>query len=59
MYDIGFVIDGSGSIRRERFHIILDLIKSVVLDFEIATDRARVGALTFSDNAVMGFTLNE
>jgi collagen type VI alpha len=58
LYDIVFAIDSSGSIRHERFGIVLDLVRSVVLDFEIENDRARVGALTFSDDAVMGFLMN-
>lgn len=59
-YDIVFAIDASGSIRNNRFPDVKELAASVVDAFEFDSDRnrARFGALTFSDNSDIRFQLN-
>ena len=57
-YDIIFVIDASGSIRRERFPLVMEFAVSVVEDFEVSPSRAKFGAVVFSDNAAVAFHLN-
>ena len=49
--DIVFVIDASGSIRRERFQIVKDFVKDIVDEMEIGSDKTRVGVVSWSDNA--------
>ncbi len=56
-----FVIDGSGSIRHERFHEVLDFMTGVVQQLEINPDRpnkVRVAAVCFNTQAFVEFYLN-
>jgi len=56
--DLVFMIDSSGSIRAERFPLLLDHVKSIVNDLTIGPDRAQVGVITFDDTAMIRFNLN-
>jgi len=56
--DIVIAIDASGSIRQNRFTMVLDYVKTVVNSLEVAEDRARVGVIVFSDRATVKFHLN-
>jgi collagen type VI alpha len=58
-YDVTFIIDKSGSIRRERFPFIRNFINDVIDKFEVGTDRMRVSAVSFSDNSAMEFRFNQ
>ena len=53
-----FVVDSSGSIRHSRFLMVIDYIKSVVAELEVAEDKVRVGIITFSTSAQIQFHLN-
>lgn len=52
------MVDTSGSIRRPRFEMLKDFLKKILGEQEIRSDRARVGLLTFSDDASVQFQLN-
>ena len=52
------MVDASGSIRENRFDIVTDYAKSVVDELEVADDRVRVGAVTYSDGSYIQFQLN-
>jgi Mg-chelatase subunit ChlD len=56
--DMVFVIDASGSIRENRFIDVLNYVRNVVKELEIAFDRVRVGVLTYSDGPRIRFNLN-
>ena len=57
--DLVFAIDASGSIRQERFPTVLEFCQKIVDQLEIASDRTRVGALSWSDNERLNFNLNK
>ena len=59
MIDLVFVIDASGSIRNERFPVVLNFITSIVAQLDVHPDRTRVGAIWFSDTAGVQFNLNQ
>lgn len=56
--DIGILLDVSGSIRRERFPLVIDYVKKIVEKLEIRPGRTRVGIATFADNGQVEFFLN-
>ena len=56
--DIVIGIDASGSIRLNRFTMVLDYVRNVVKALEVAEDRARVGVIVFSDSATVKFHMN-
>ena len=56
--DIVIAIDASGSIRLNRFTMVLDYVRTVVNALEVAEDRARVGVIVFSDSATVKFHMN-
>jgi len=56
--DVVIAIDVSGSIRENRFPIVIKYIQSVVNNFDVADDRVRVGVLAFSDTPVVKFHLS-
>ena len=58
MADIVIAIDASGSIRADRFTLVLNYVKAVVNSLEVAEDRARVGVIVFSDQATVKFHMN-
>ncbi len=43
MADIVFVVDSSGSIRSERFPLVMQFIESIVANLDVAEGRTRVG----------------
>ncbi|KAI0210897.1 Collagen alpha-5(VI) chain [Lamellibrachia satsuma] len=57
--DIVFVVDASGSIRNERFSKLLKFMSSIVDDLEVASDKTRVGAVSFSSTAAVQFQLKD
>ena len=59
MADVAFLIDSSGSIRRERFPIILEFVKGVVENFDVNPQRTRVGTIYWSQDAKVQFRLGE
>ena len=52
-----FLVDTSGSIRSERFGKVQAFIKSFVEDHEISSDRIRVAAVSFANDAKVDFNL--
>ena len=56
--DLTFVIDVSGSIRREHFDDVKEFICDIVNELEVSLDKTRVGAISFSDTAEIEFTFN-
>ena len=57
--DLVFVIDTSGSIRRRRWPVVQEFIKDIIRQMEVATDRARIGVITYADDAVFRFGLDQ
>jgi len=57
--DVVLVIEASNNIRRERYPLVLDLLASVVEQFEVSADRTRIGALIYSQTALVQFHLSE
>lgn len=57
--DIVFVVDASGSIRENRFKIVLDYVAGVIDNLEVGKDRTRIGLITYSDTATVRFNLNK
>ena len=43
MADIVFVVDSSGSIRSERFPLVMQFIQSIVENLDVGQERTRVG----------------
>ena len=58
MVDLGFILDSSGSLRRE-YHKEKQFIKNVADAFNISQDGARAGVVTFSYRAQHSIKLNE
>ena len=59
--DLTFIIDGSGSIRHERFQDIKDFVIGIVKELEINPDRpnkVQVAAICFDTEAFVEFYLN-
>jgi collagen type VI alpha len=56
--DVVFVIDSSGSIRENRYDMVLDYVRSIVNSLEVSTDRTRIGVVIYGDNANVIFHLN-
>ena len=56
--DVVFIVDSSGSIRSSRYPLVLDYVKGIVKSLEVHPDRARVGLITFGDEATVRFHLN-
>ena len=62
MVDLGFLIDGSGSIeyrRRGNFRLMLDFIKSIVVTLPISRTQSRVGAVLFSTRPIPLFRFGQ
>lgn len=55
--DLMFVLDGSGSIKNDRFSKVKQLVIAIVSQLEIRIDRTRVGVIYYSDYAVFAFNL--
>ena len=64
--DIGFVIDGSGSIRDanpadrsfDNWNLLLTFVSSIIGELPFGLSRTRVGAVIFSDRGQLLFALN-
>jgi len=57
--DIVLVVEASDNIRNERFPRVLDLLSSVVEQFDVAADKTRFGALMYSQTALVQFNLRD
>ena len=53
-----FVLDESGSIGPVNFGKMLDFVKSVVSAYDVASNRTRIGLLTYSESVTVHFYLN-
>ncbi|XP_075404010.1 collagen alpha-5(VI) chain [Tenrec ecaudatus] len=56
--DLYFLIDGSGSIRKEQFMEIQEFMSEVTNMFSIGPERIRVGAAQFSDEPTLEFDIH-
>ncbi|TSV02093.1 Collagen alpha-6(VI) chain [Bagarius yarrelli] len=56
--DIVFLVDGSASIGLKNFQQIREFLSSVVMNFDIAPNKVRVGMVQFSDTPKTEFSLN-
>lgn len=56
--DLVFIIDSSGSIRRERFPSVIDFFASIAEQIELGRDKTQVAAMIFGDVAYVQFNLN-
>ena len=54
-----FVIDTSGSIRRSRWSLVQGFVKDIIRELEVSPNRARIGVITYSDDAIFRFSLNQ
>ncbi|XP_059372839.1 collagen alpha-6(VI) chain-like [Carassius carassius] len=57
--DIIFLVDASGSFNKDGFQEIMNLIKYIVRKSAVGEKRVRFGAITYSDNPQLEFTLNQ
>jgi len=57
--DVVLVVEASNNIRSERYPKVLDLLSSVVEQFDVAADKTRFGALIYSRTARIQFNLSE
>ena len=53
------MIESSDNIRRERYPQVLDLLSSIVEQFDVSENKTRVGALIYSQTALAQFNLSE
>lgn len=58
LVDIGFIVDSSGSLRRE-YGKEKDFVKSLARSFNISANGSRAGAITFSWHAEHSIKLND
>jgi len=56
--DVVLVVESSHNIRRERYPHVLGLLSSVVEQFQVSTDQTRVGAVIYSQSAIVQFNLS-
>jgi len=57
LLDLVFVLDSSGSITRERFDIVKEMVISVVNELDVRMERTRVGLIYWSNNAFVAFNM--
>lgn len=57
--DIGFLLDGSGSVGEYGFRRIQSFVNQVVDNFHISKEMAQIGVIEFSNNAVIKIRLND
>ena len=57
--DLGFIVDGSGSVGRANFIRCLNFIKNLVSSFKITPRRARVGILLYSHRLIPLFSFGQ
>ena len=53
-----FVLDASGSIRKERFPIIKDFVGAVMNQFQVGPTDTQMAVLYYNDDAFVQFYLN-
>ena len=58
MANIGFIVDSSGSLRRE-YQKEKEFVKEIAKSFEISSPGSRAGVVTFSYNAELSIGMNE
>ena len=54
-----FVLDGSGSVGRGNFNLILGFVKDVVKGFKIGADDTRVSVIRYSTSVTREFDLKD
>ena len=54
-----FILDRSGSVQHERFDEVKEFLVNIVEDLEVWNDKIRIAAVSFSDEAVLEFDLND
>ena len=52
--DLGFIIDGSGSIGQDNFKKVLDFVKDIVRNFDISQDETHIGLIVYDDDPQVG-----
>lgn len=57
--DIGFLLDGSGSVRREGFRRVLNFVSQIVSAFNVSETGAQVGVVEFSNRPEIQIKLDE
>lgn len=57
--DVAFLIDSSGSIGQHNFRLVKDFIYKVVEELTIGKRHTRVGVVSYSTSARMGFHLDD
>jgi len=57
--DVVLVVESSNNIRSERYPLVLDLLASIVQQFDVSQDKTRVGALIYSDTGRVQFNLSQ
>ena len=57
--DLAFVLDSSGSIRIERFPEVKEFLVNITKRLDVHRDRVRIGMVYWSDDAHVGFRLNQ
>ena len=57
--DVVLVIESSHNIRSERYPLVLDLLASVVEQFEVSPNKTQFGAVIYSNAGLIEFNLKE
>ena len=57
--DIGFLLDGSGSVGNQGFRRILNFVNQIVSAFNISSETAQVGVTEFSNKPVIHIELDD
>ncbi|KAL5004050.1 hypothetical protein ScPMuIL_017506 [Solemya velum] len=57
--DIVFVLDSSSSIWRPDYHKQLEFAKNLTSEFDVGSEKTRIGVLTFSDTHQLHFNLDQ
>ncbi|XP_071091672.1 uncharacterized protein [Haliotis cracherodii] len=57
--DIVFMLDSSGSVGSSNFNLLLTFVKSIVQDFDVASNKIRIGVEKFSSRPYLEFHLNQ
>ena len=47
--DLMFLLDGSGSVSKEKFEIVKNWVKNVSSSFNIESNKTQIGVLEYSD----------
>ena len=57
--EIAFVLDSSGSLRDEDFSKVKSFVKRIASSFELSPSLSRAGIVSYSDDAVVNFRLQD